>query len=143
MVRNWLTFWRKPHVFLVTLEVEACDWVKFNPDMNGFYLVNYSPEMWAKLADTLITDYHVSTVSLLRWFFVIFFEFSLFERKIPWFFFYNRWSYSVIINRGVLNSKRSSCAMHSELLRTFNSSHIHIFQWLFSHIEAALDIRIS
>lgn len=35
---------------------DAHDWIKLNKDQMGYYLVNYSPDLWAKLTEALITN---------------------------------------------------------------------------------------
>lgn len=48
-----------------SIEIElaaAPEWIKFNSDQNGYYRVDYEPEMWDVLKKTLINDLNVFTV---------------------------------------------------------------------------------
>lgn len=48
-----------------SIEIElpvAPKWIKFNSDQYGYYRVDYEPEMWDALKDTLIKDLSVFTV---------------------------------------------------------------------------------
>ena len=40
------------------------EWIKFNVKQSGFYRVNYTPDMWKQLADTLIADHNVIRMKL-------------------------------------------------------------------------------
>lgn len=44
---------------------EEADWVKFNVNQTGYYLVNYEIEEWDKLIQVLMTNHTVSIYMLV------------------------------------------------------------------------------
>ncbi|GFS36244.1 glutamyl aminopeptidase [Trichonephila inaurata madagascariensis] len=44
-----------------TIPTQNLEWVKFNVNQTGYYLVNYEPDGWKKLTDLLLTNYEVLT----------------------------------------------------------------------------------
>lgn len=43
--------------------VQETDWIKFNVNQTGYYLVNYEKEEWDKLIEVLMTNHEVSLKS--------------------------------------------------------------------------------
>ena len=37
----------------------ATNWIKFNPDQSGFYMVNYQDSMWDEITKALISNHQV------------------------------------------------------------------------------------
>ena len=45
--------------------VNETEWVKFNVNQTGYYLVNYEKEDWDKLIGVLMTNHEVSSTFFL------------------------------------------------------------------------------
>lgn len=47
------------HIAEFSLPLKEFDWLKFNVNQTGFYLVNYDKDDWKKLSDVLLNNHEV------------------------------------------------------------------------------------
>lgn len=45
------------------MPIKETEWIKFNVNQTGYYLVNYEKEEWDKLIEVLMTNHEVSLKS--------------------------------------------------------------------------------
>lgn len=53
-----------------TVPMEKMNWVKFNVNQTGYYLINYDKEEWGRLIEVLNTNHEVSNLHAYKCLFI-------------------------------------------------------------------------